>query len=238
LFAKAKYLGPCGEVVKVKSITEGKILLTPRQSTIRAMLSYPGLYGSNFEEARFHNMDNIFNTIGNGINSKGDFLAHISVPEGTEIVNDIPKEGKKMKHLEDYVRNPYPNFSKQYSLLWEVSLDVFPVEWLEEAQWFYTKCQEFFESEKAGYYHSAYPNLQPRNSNTLEDWTKALEKRRKPEQTDEEFYAVVSKDYECPYYGDIEDFLIRRWKGELDKIMTFIKETLKAVAKELKSRKA
>ena len=46
-----------------------------------------------------------------------------------------------------YKFEPYPNFKKEYSLVWKYDMKTFGNEWIEIAIWFYEKCKEWFETE-------------------------------------------------------------------------------------------
>ena len=237
VFATAEYLGPCGEIPKVKHVTEDTVMLTPRQYTIKSAARYPTLYSGQFEEIRFQVMDQLFNVLGNGIRSKGEFLTHISVPMGTELSDELPPEnGEKPKHMEGYVRAPYPNFKAEYSILNQLPMDVLTDEWLKEIQWFYTECRNFFEGPNVGHYSYAYPSSGKTPMNTVAEQEKHFERFRKEGQTEEEFNAIITKQWECEYTGDTDDFLKRRWAKELAKVKSFITKTLRKVDTELTIR--
>lgn len=237
LFAKAEYLGPCGELPKVKRVEEGKIILNPMQMVLRKAQTFKELYPGRMEAIHFSMLDDIFNGSGSGINSKGDFFNYISVPADTKFTIVLPPSVEAPKHMETYVAKPYPNFKERYSLLYEMQLKDMPIEWVEAALWFYTTCRNFFLGDKVGHYHYAYPSAK-NPENQLKQWTEALEKRRKEGQTDEQFYAAVTKDYETEYNGDLEDFLKRHWEKELNRILKFISKTRSKLNREIKKRKA
>lgn len=237
VFAEAQYLGPCGEVPKVKHISEGRVILTPRQMVIRSAARYPALYSGQFEEVRFKVMDQIFNVLGNGIRSKSEFLAHISVPTGTVISNEMPPENaEKTKWDKMYVRTPYPNFQKKYSLVGEVPLENIRTDWLEEMEWFYMECQKFFAGENVNHYPYAFPSSNT-GASTVKEWTEIAERRTAEAKSPEEFQKAWVRDYESEYHGDIEDFLTRRWAKKLSEIETFITGTIDLLHGELTNRK-
>ena len=97
--------------------------------------------------------------------------------------------------------------------------------------------QQFFTGDKVGHYHGAYPSTTKTAGCEMTEWVQALDRRRKEGQTEAEFNAQVSKDYECDYHGDLEDFLSRKWAKELGEIMAFIAETLDTLHGELTRRK-
>lgn len=72
---------------------------------------------------------------------------------------------------EEYFFNPYPNFSKQYSMIWEDSIEALEVSWLQAAQFYYEKAREFFYSKNANKYHGACPE----DEFELEDRVKSYE---------------------------------------------------------------
>jgi hypothetical protein len=156
-----------------------------------------------------------------------------------ELSDEIPPvTAEPSKWQKDAVRTPYPNFSEQYSLMGRgVPLEILTVEWLEEAVWFYTECQKFFNGPTVNYYSYAYPNAKPRPSDA-ESWAKAMDERRAKTKSEEEFAALVKKDYGVEWRGDMEDFLVRRWEKELKRIKTFITKSLKSLHAELTSRKS
>lgn len=237
VYATAEYLGPCGEVPKVRHVSEGRIRLTPRQYVIRQVKRYAILYPGTFDEARFAVMDQTFNVLGNGIRNKGEFFQHISVPEGTEISDEfMGTERTPRNGIEDYIRAPYPNFRREYCLLRDMSITEIPTDWLEEMAWFYGECQQFFASDNAGHYHNAYPSLRKDTRNTVEEWQKIADRRQGEAKTPEEFQKSWVHDYGHEYHGDISDFLTRRWNADKVKIHEFITWILAEIHAELTKR--
>lgn len=237
-FTRAEYLGPCKDIPKkAKNITEDKIQMTPRQYVLSQATRWPTLYKGQDEEIRFSALDHLFNCIGNGIRSKGEFLAHISVPVDTVFPNEFPPTAREKEKWEtNYVRTPYPNFQKQYSTFWQMPLDVLSLEWLEELEWFYKKCEAFFASDNVGHYSGAFPG-KGSNSYSVESQSKIFEGRRKEGQTEEEWKAAISKDWSCEFDGDVEAFCLRNWAQKKAKIDTFLEETLKEIGNQIALRK-
>lgn len=236
VYTKAEYIGPCTGTTKVKFVTDDKKILTPRQFMVKKANSCTKLYEGDYEELRFVQMDYLFNSIGNGIRSKGEFLKHISVPNGTELSEEIPAESSEPRPWPKSERSPYPNFQKQYSTFWEVPRDVFTLEWLEELKWFYNKCLEFFNSDKVGHYSGAFPSMGS-NGYTVKSQEEAFNRHRKEGQTDAEWMASITKAWECEFDGDVEAFCHRNWGQKRVKIFAFIDETLKEIDKEIEARK-
>lgn len=235
-YVRAEYLGPCTTTLTLKNAMNDRIILTPKQMVIKDVGRWPELYAGQYEQSRFRVMDQIFNVNGNGIRSKADFLAYISVPAGTPISDVVPPDTAVKPKWGDDVRAPYPNFQTRYSLVGDCPMKDIPTDWLEEMIWFYNECINFFNGPNVSAYSHAYPCTSTIGS-SLESWTESLAKRRKEGQTDAEHYAAITKDYECEFNGDVEEFVKRRWATELARIMSFINDTIAAAEKELKKRK-
>ena len=121
-----------------------------------------------------------------------------------------------------YQHTFYPNFDKKYSTVWKPFFQELGQEWINEAIWFYELAQNYFNTDPSTY-HYAFPknDIENRN-NTVEKQIKEFEHFIK----DYNSYEEVSKAYELEYNGDTYDFLSRRWAKELNRIQTFIIETL------------
>lgn len=114
--------------------------------------------------------------------------------------------------------NPYPNFQKEYSLVYRTDFGKLGTEWIRAAKWFYRSCETFFnEAETVGYYHNAFPKVKARdNERYISDLVGLLKKID---------LAQVEEQYGVPFNGSVEDFAKARWEKELNRINVFLGET-------------
>lgn len=142
-----------------------------------------------------------------------------------EVVHTMQANANYFK--EDYNFNPYPNFQKEYSLVWD-DISKLDKSWPESALVFYKKCQNYFSSDAVSNYYYACPK-----DNETEKWERSIESfeknftRYKTEgMTQDEYHQKVSKEYEVEYSGDTKDFIKRRWEKEHARINEFLDETI------------
>lgn len=133
---------------------------------------------------------------------------------------------KKYKWDEDKEFSPYPNFRKDYSMVWNIGVTTLDDSWTNAAIWYYEKAKKFFNSEHVSNYHGAYPKTEKNISRIVADYEKAFERYKTEEMTELEFHKTISDAYELEYNGNIQDFIQRRWNKELSRILNFIDETL------------
>lgn len=112
---------------------------------------------------------------------------------------------------------PYPNFDEKYSTVYQTTFSRLGNDWIDAAIWFYKEAKSRLEINESSY-HYAYPCKTERET-----------EKRKTEQiqyfgtrTNEE----ISRDWEFPYDGDIEKFLIGKWQKEKTRIFEFIENTI------------
>lgn len=122
--------------------------------------------------------------------------------------------------------NPYPNFKKEYSTVWQIDTSILTPEWIEEIIWFYRKCEEFFDGPDSHEYHCAIPIEPKALNNRINDYEKWFPKYKKETSTQEEYWAAITEAYKTEYRGDTLDFIKRRWKAEHARIREFIAETI------------
>lgn len=114
---------------------------------------------------------------------------------------------------------PYPNFDKEYSLIYKVDLSEHGLEWIDAAIWFYEECRCFFRGPNVSQYHDAFPCETPEKTlRCIEDYQNALTKYTS--------YDAITNAYGVEYRGDIEDFILRRWTKTLGEIYVFLDEAL------------
>lgn len=112
---------------------------------------------------------------------------------------------------------PYPNFKEGYSTVYRTNFERLGNEWIDAAIWFYQEAKVLLEQYESTY-HYAYPCATERETvNRKADQIKMFGAR-----TNEE----ISKDWEHPYDGDIEKFLIGKWQKEKTRIFEFIERTI------------
>lgn len=163
------------------------------------------------------------------------------MPEGEPIVvrEDEMKDHPEIVYWVDFdaseERNPYPNFMKEYSAVWnnrDIIFEELGPQWAKVAGWYYNRCRDYFmDSEKVKSYYGAFPNKdQEENEQRLASYLKLISSTEKYPTNDD-----ISKAYECEFIGDrtnIDDvsaFATRRWEKEHQRILDFIYETLARV---------
>lgn len=226
---RGERIGECGEA-PVFEAANGRTILSVVEAAGHNRAQYPSINQGDDVSVMFGFLDQNLNVIGNGIKNYGDFLSHHSL----DVRGD--KLGTALEWNTDsavVVQSVYPNFKKDYSLVWGMPLKFLPTDWLEAAVWFYKNCGMYFENGGKGY-HNAYPST---NRNLDADMLTAMNKHRTEGMSDSEFYAVVSEQWGAPFEGDIVAFNIERWKRERKRIGDFIDETLRYLNTELQSRK-
>ncbi len=224
MFMTGERIGDASDFVPPFDVLASKRLM----SLDEAVYSYSksrGRVAGNLLSARFSFIDYVFNVIGNGLHSKGELFSAFSIS------NDSVGEVMQASDAPMELKNPYPNFKKNYSTIYSVPLKDLPTDWLEGVLWYYEECKTYFENGANGYSY-AYPS----DMNSDEQLIKFMEKHRKEGQTEEEFFAAVSKAYKLEYRGDVQDFQKRKWDKEKARILAFIGDTVKYIKEELDTR--
>lgn len=227
---RGQRIGECG-VAPVFDATAGRRILSVVEAAGHSRGKYPLINTGEDVRAMFGFLDQNLNVIGNGVKNYGDFLSHHSVAE-CEIAQGTPLQWCGDSVVD--VCNVYPNFKKEYSLVWTMPLKFFPTDWLEAAVWFYKTCGAYFKQGGEGY-HAAYPS--PTNRNLDKDVLTGMEKLRIEGMSDAQFYALVSEKWGAPFEGDIVAFNTERWRRERERIGEFIEKTLRHLNTELQNRK-
>lgn len=124
--------------------------------------------------------------------------------------------------------NPYPNFKKEFSILYNSKFLDLSSEWLEAARWFYLACQKYFEGDCDGFYET-YPKKDTEQNERLRHSLREFLQKYK---THEE----VSAAYGVEYRGDLESFLCARWDRRRSQIQEFLTETIALLDRELAAR--
>lgn len=116
--------------------------------------------------------------------------------------------------------SPYPNFSKQYSLVYKTNLVDYGHEWIDAAIEYYTYAKDYFESDKASSYYGAYPNSdEHEHDQTLASYKENIARYSTKEE--------IEKAYGVKFDGTAEDLATQRWNVEFARIKVFINNTLK-----------
>ena len=156
----------------------------------------------------------------------------------TEWEKDLHPEVKlwreKKPSTSDWI--PYPNFQKEYSLVWDFDMDKLDASWLEEAVWFYEQSKKFFLSEASAQYHYAWPSEPQKQQYIITSFESRFPTYNKEGMTQDEYYAAISKAYEFPYNGDTQLFVQQRWEKEKARILAFIEETTTMLSDKLEAR--
>lgn len=126
---------------------------------------------------------------------------------------------------------PYPNFAKDYSIIWRMDTNILSQEWIDEIIWFYKKCEEFFNGPDSNDYSYAVTKDPIKLEMRIRDQDNYLKKYFKTKVSIQESWDQISKDYETEYRGDTLDFIQRRWEAEKNRILQYITETIDMLTK-------
>lgn len=120
--------------------------------------------------------------------------------------------------------DPYPNFDSKYSLVYNVDLQQYDSSWTIAAIYYYTKMKEWFNSDSVCEYQAAghLKNMQA----CVTSFERMFKRYADSAKTTEEYNELISKAYGIEYSGNIEQFIVTRWNHKLNRIITFIDETL------------
>lgn len=172
--------------------------------------------------------------------TKARKIGNIAIPEYDSAIDGLYTESE-LTELDDVATTvqanlkfsseppfpvPYPNFIKDYSMVWRMDMSKLDSSWTQAAIWYYEKVREFFNSDKTSYYHGALPTDIKQKSRLISDYEKNFERYNKDGMTQDEFFAAISENYELTYDGNTEEFIIARWNKELERINLFIDETI------------
>ncbi len=134
-------------------------------------------------------------------------------------------------------QDPYPNFSKTYSLVWGKGGGFFEdlgPEWYEAAIWFYTKCREYFnDPDRVFSYQEAFPGgaLGKDTGRVVHAYIDNLKRY----ETNE----AISEAYGCEFVGDhtnehdVYEFVSKRWIVRKEQILAFIEETFQLLSQKI-----
>ena len=252
---------------------------TPEQYILKAVGTYPTLYSNTtYDKVRYAVLDQIFNTIGNGIWEIKEFEYHDYDFDGArkyiteesifygyhkddceyvDVGSNEPwcrhKPGAKSIYVLDSERvnhpeigdwlectrgkskNPYPNFDKTYSMVWdkEFTFSDLGSEWIKEAIWFYQESLKYFEDSES---YKAYSYAFPRYDSYLKrDITESVLMDFKEMIAGKyDSYSALSEAYGVEGYdGDDYKFLCKRWNQERARIIKFITETIELLNQKL-----
>lgn len=135
----------------------------------------------------------------------------------------------------------YPNFNKDYSLVWrgineggyKASFEDFPLCWREAAKDFYTQCFEFFNDlDRCDTYTSAVDTRSERSVEyKVRCYTDVL--NRKYEWQNPDTWAAITKAYggKVQFRGNVQRFAELLWQELRKEIIEFIRETLEHLDK-------
>ena len=128
-------------------------------------------------------------------------------------------------------RIPYPNFAKRFSTVWDnrdIKFEQLGAGWAEAAVWFYNKCYDYFlDTGRVKTYHSSFPKqTKQETKNAIADYRQFMSIDRYPTNAD------ITAEYGCEFTGDrandedMSKFMTLLWKQELQKILSFLDETI------------
>jgi len=140
-----------------------------------------------------------------------------------ECDKDKHPEIKMWMEATKHTHNPYPNFQKKYSVLWN-GLDNIPDDWRKEAITYYQWCLDYFNDPKQySHFHHAFPKADENDTQrTIDEYKRFIENNPKyPTHQD-----VTDAYGGVEYNGDMPDFIHRLWEKTRQEYITFIKETL------------
>lgn len=157
---------------------------------------------------------------------------NISLYTKTE-VEQLYKDTKVIPARCEGFEAPYPNFKKEYSLVWRIDLSKLDDSWISDAITYYEIMNMFFLSNDVHLYHDAIPENKKAYYELVDAFKKGFERYITPELTSEEFNALITKEYGCEFTGDIHLFIKTRWNNEHNRIKEFISETLQMLRSKL-----
>ena len=120
--------------------------------------------------------------------------------------------------------NPYPNFNKQYSIVWRSNFRELGPAWSEAAVWFYTKCDEWFDNHSSKYSY-AYPHHDEQQTRKYLD---GMIKNRTQYDSDQAFAEAYGAE---SFDGNMDQFFRQKWQRELKRIREYIQETITEFSK-------
>lgn len=169
-----------------------------------------------------------------------ELLTKEEMAQRTDIVEFLPANNinisKYLRTEEEYYRAPYPNFKKQYSLVWNCDLNILDKSWIEEAINFYTITKDFFSSNNVHHYHNAVPKNENKLKFLIEQYEQSFAREKKEGISEIEYFDKISKAYEVPFNGNTLQLIENRWNKELIRINGFIDETLESLNLHLANR--
>jgi hypothetical protein len=158
--------------------------------------------------------------------SRTDNFHHRICENDLHLYKDVKvweEDTKKIK------RNPYPNFSKKYSIIYNLNFDLLGEQkeyWINEAITFYKDCIVYLNSEESMYHSNAYPtDDKAKDEAVISSFKKALDKY----ETNED----ASKAYEQDYNGNVEEFVIVRWEKNKKEWMAFCHNSIDFLKEKL-----
>lgn len=128
---------------------------------------------------------------------------------------------------------PYPNFEKEYSMVWKMDMEKLDRSWREESLFYYKEMKKFFKGDDAPYYSDAVHKEDWEKEQAVKNYEKNFARYKEPGMSQDDFYAKISKEYELEYNGNTMDFIQRRWDKELNRINEFIDETISKIEQSL-----
>lgn len=167
--------------------------------------------------------DTNFPNFNNGINGLFTLEEIEKMPE-CKRYTPISSARSRLNHPE-FV--PYPNFTEENSLVYEIDITAFDRSWTTAALEYYRYCKHFFTTPDAQYYSGAVPSDLTVRQRSFDSYEKCFARYHIEGMTEEEFHKAISAAYELEYTGDILDFMTRRWSIELERINHFIDNTIK-----------
>lgn len=163
-------------------------------------------------------------------------------------MNDIKEFGfddtSKYYLVEKGIKNnfwrPYPGFQKTFSILWgnQERLKELPTDFLEGFIDYYKTSLDFFTTDKQYSYHYACPapKDEAKWTRTLIEWQEIFEKNTERIENIEDKYKKFSTDYETSYDGDMRKFLENKHKDSINKIVSFIHETISLIENAIEEK--
>jgi hypothetical protein len=181
-------------------------------------------------DAKLAVFDQIFNVIGNGINSQEEFIQCIFI-KTTEL--DLNKFSDNKFNNNNLIKfSPYPNFQKKYTILFDLDFDIFAehkIEWINYLINYYQYCDEYLNSENSNNHNNAFPS----NKENRDDFnSQDLHKRLSNNYTGfneglVDTYCKIAKDYGVDSFnGDIRQLFSDMWIKDKQNWLAFIKEAI------------
>lgn len=122
--------------------------------------------------------------------------------------------------------SPYPNFDKNYSIIYNSESLLKSEEWIKEIIWFYQQCRICVENNN--HYYAFPKETEKETKKHVESIKNAIESKNL--SSNEE----ISTLWGAEFSGDYYQFCVNRWNKEKERIFEFIDVTIEMLEDKLR----